>query len=425
MSKLAILGGPKVLPNGTGAKWPIFDKTDENALLKTFRTGKWWRGGTIKEMRESMCGQFERAYADWQGSADALTCCNGTIAIEMALRAAGVKAGDEVIVPALSFVVSASAVLPMGAVAVFADCDPDTYQPDAASIEAAITPRTAAIIIVHFGGYPADMDRITKIARKHNLPLIEDCAHAQGSQWRGKGVGTFGQFGTFSFQQSKAITSGEGGIVVCGNREDWLKLYRYHHLGRREDKGFYDFYEVSSNYRLTDLQGSILLSQLPKLKKQTPQKMAGAKHLGNLLKKIGGIEPLPEDKRITRRGYYFFLMRYNKEEWKGLHREDFLRAVNAEGMGGVGMGRAYGRPIYKYPLFQDLKVPAKYARSQYKKVCCPATERAMEGEVVSLSHQYLLAPKATLAKIAEAVAKVKDNVDALLAAKKAGRLKDE
>ena len=419
MSKLAILGGSKVLPNGVGVKWPIFDKSDEKALLHTFRTGKWWRGGSINEMRGSVCGRFEKEFSKWQGSKDALTCCNGTIAIELALRAAGVKAGDEVIVPALSFVVSASAVLPMGAVAVFADCHPDTYQPDPDAIEAAITPRTTAIIIVHFGGYPADLDRIVKIARKHKLVLIEDCAHAQGSQWRGKGVGAHGMYGTFSFQQSKAITAGEGGIVTCGSYQDWLKLYRFHHLGRREDKGFYDFYEVSSNYRLTDLQGTVLLSQLPKLKKQTPIKMAGCKYLGGLLREIGGLDPLPDDKRITRRGFYFMLFHYCSDCFKGLHREDFLRAMHAEG---VGMGHAYGRPIHKYPLFQDMKVPAKYTKSQYKKVSCPVAERVMEGELVSFGHTNLLADRKALAKVAEAVAKVKANASELLAAKKAGKL---
>jgi dTDP-4-amino-4,6-dideoxygalactose transaminase len=397
----------------------VFDKKDEKALLDTFRSGNWWRGGDIKGMRESKCGQFEAAYAKWQGSKEALTCCNGTIAIELALRAAGVKAGDEVIVPTLSFVVSASAVLPMGAIAVFADCDPDTFQPSADSIEAAITPRTAAIIIVHFGGYPADLDKITKIAAKHGIPLIEDCAHAQGSQWRGKGVGTYGQYGTFSFQQSKALTAGEGGIVTCNNYEDWLKLYRYHHLGRREDKGFYDFYDVSSNYRLTNLQGSLLLSQLDKTKKQTLQKMDGQKYLGGLLKQIGGLTPLPEDKRITRRGFYFMLFHFCPEEFGGLHREDFLKAIQAEG---VMMGHAYGKPIHKYPLFQDMKVPAKYTKSQYKKVSCPVSERVMEGELVSLGHTNLLASNAMLAKIAEAVEKVKENADELLAAKKAGKL---
>ena len=170
MAKLAINGGRAVLPKGTQVKWPQFDKEDEQALLKTFRSGVWWRGGDVKSQAKSECGKFERAFAAYQGSKHGLCVCNGTIAVECALRAAGVKAGDEVIVPSMSFVVSASAVLPLSAIPVFADCDPETYQMDPAALEAAITPRTAAIVVVHFGGYPADLDRIVKIARKHKLP---------------------------------------------------------------------------------------------------------------------------------------------------------------------------------------------------------------------------------------------------------------
>jgi dTDP-4-amino-4,6-dideoxygalactose transaminase len=415
MAKLALFGGSKVLPNGLGVKWPIFDKSDEAALLKTFRSGSWWRGGDIKSQAASVCGKFEREFAAWHDAPFGLCVPNGTIAVELALRAVGVKAGDEVIVPAFSFVVSASAPLVLGAVPVFADCDPLTYQPDADAIEALISPRTAAIVIVHFGGYPADLDRICKLAKKHNLPLIEDCAHSQGSQWRGKGVGSYGNCGTFSFQQSKAITSGEGGIVLCRDKETWSRAYRFHNLGRLEDSGFYDFYETASNYRLTDLQGAILLSQLAKYKKQIVRKQAAQKVLSKLMREIGGVEPLPDDKRITRRGNYFYTFRYNAEAFGGLSRETFIKAAAAEG---VGVNRCYGTPIYKYPLFQNMKWPAVYKNAQYKKTCCPETERIYANESCALGHTALLADKATIHKIAEAIAKVKANAPALVAMEK-------
>lgn len=411
MAKLAIKGGPKSMPQGSGVKWPQFDKKDEASLLKVFRSGNWWRGGSIEQQAASVCGKFERDFAAYQDAPYGLCCTNGTIAVELALRAAGVKAGDEVIVPDLSFVVSASAVLPLGAIPVFADADPATYQPDPKAIEALISPRTAAIVIVHFGGYPADLDRIVKIAKKHNLPLIEDCAHAQGSQWRGKGVGSYGMYGTFSFQQSKALTSGEGGIVLAEDKEAWLRAYRFHNLGRLETQGFYDFYEISSNYRLTDLQGSLLVTQFAKMKQQVKKKNANQKYLSDLLRKIGGVEPLPEDERITRRGNYYFLFKYNKDHFKGLHREEFLKAMQAEG---IGVGHSYGRPIHKYPLFQNMKIPARYKNSQYKKISCPVTERVMEGELCSLPHTWLLADRRTLKKLADTVVKVKENVDELL-----------
>ncbi|MFW6337043.1 MAG: DegT/DnrJ/EryC1/StrS family aminotransferase [Phycisphaeraceae bacterium] len=309
---------------------------------------------------------------------------------------------------------SASAALPLGAIPVFADCDPETYQPDPDAIEAAITPRTTAIVIVHFGGYPADLDRIVKIAKKHNLPLIEDSAHAQGSQWRGKGVGSYGDFGTFSFQQSKSLTSGEGGIIVCKDLEGWRKCYRFHNLGRLESQGFYQFYEMSSNLRITDLQGAILNSQMRRLKSQIRKRMGNTAALGKKLRKIGGLVPLPEDDRITRRGYYYYVLKYNAEEFGGLHREDFLEALRAEG---VAAGHGYGSAIHQYPLFQDMKVPRKYAKSQYKKVSCPNAERACADEVVSIHQANLLADRKTFLKVADAVEKIKDNLGELLDAK--------
>ncbi len=411
MAKLAIHGGAKTLPQGSGVKWPQFDKKDETALLKVFRSGNWWRGGTIELQAASVCGKFERDFAAYQDAPHGLVCCNGTIAVELALNAAGVKAGDEVIVPDLSFVVSASAALPLGAIPVFCDCDPATYQMDPKVLESLISPRTTAIVIVHFAGYPADLDRIVKIAQKHKLPLIEDCAHAQGTQWRGKGVGSYGMYGTFSFQQSKALTCGEGGIVLAADKEAWLRAYRFHNLGRLETQGFYDFYEKSSNYRLTDLQGALLNSQFAKMKQQIKKKNANQKYLSDLLRKIGGVEPLPEDERITRRGNYYFIFKYNADHFKGLHREKFLEALQAEG---VGAGHSYGRPIHKYPLFQNMKVPPRYKNSQYKKTSCPVTERVMADELCSLPHNWLLADRRTLKKMADAIVKIKDNVDSLL-----------
>lgn len=412
MSKLAICGGKKMFPKGLALPtWPQFDQRDEAALLKAFRSGQWWRGGTVEEQAASQCGRFERAFAKYHDAPYGLVVCNGTIAVELALRAAGVKAGDEVIVPALSFVVSASAALPLGAVPIFADADPLTCQMDPDAIEAAITPRTAAIVIVHFGGYPADLDRIKRIARKHKLPLIEDCAHAQGSQWRGKGVGSHGDFGTFSFQQSKSLTCGEGGIVLCRTLGNWRKLYRFHNLGRPESKGFYDFHEMSSNYRMTNLQGALLNSQFRRLPDQVRKRMAGAKHLSKLLRAIGGIEPLPDDPRITRRGYYYYICRYDARQFKGLGRDAFLDALRAEG---IVIGRGYGTAIHKYPLFQKLSFPAKYKGARYSKLSLPVSERLCKQEICTLHQISLLMDKSELAKVARAIEKVKANVDELL-----------
>ena len=411
MAELAIRGGAKVLPGGIDVRWPQFDDTDEAALLAVFRSGNWWRGGTIEAQHDSVCGRFEREFAAFHDAPYGLCVSNGTVAVELALRAAGVCAGDEVIVPALSFVVSASAVLPLGAVPVFADCDPDTYQPDPASIEAAITSRTRAVVIVHFGGYPADLDRITEICDRHNLPLIEDSAHSHGSQWRGRGVGSYGLYGTFSFQQFKSLPAGEGGIVLAASEQAWQDAYTYHNLGRLEHAGFYDFHRMASNLRLTDLQGALLNTQFAKLKQHIPRRMAAAARLRAGLAEVGGLRALPVDERITRRGYYYFLMHYDSSAFAGASRERFLEAMRAEGVGFIGRG--YGQAIHKNPLFQELDMGPGHPNARYREVRCPVAERVSAEEVVTLHHPALLATDAELDGIVAAVAKIRQNADEL------------
>ncbi|MEX0886689.1 MAG: DegT/DnrJ/EryC1/StrS family aminotransferase [Phycisphaeraceae bacterium] len=414
MPKLAIHGGSPAAGDVTMPRWPAFDDINEKALVEAFRSGTWWRGGTIESQAASKTGEFERAFAEFQGAEHALAVNSGTTAVEIALRAAGVKPGDEVIVPDLSFVVTGSACLPVGAYPVFVDVDPRTGQLDADAIEAAISPRTSAICLVHFGGYPADMDRIPDIARKHNLALIEDCAHAHGSQWRGRGVGTFGDFGTFSFQQFKSLTAGEGGMLVTNDIERWRAAYRFHNLGRLEHKGQYEFYEMSSNLRLTNLQGALLLSQMPRFKQQVERRNVAVKRLDEKLGAIPGIEPQPADARITRRGFYYYIYRYNAEAFKGLPRERFLEAIRAEGVKVAGKG--YGSALHTYPLFRNMDVPSEYTNCQYRTQSCPVAERLAKQEVCTFAHQLLLLDDASLDRIAEAIAKVQANVDELLEA---------
>lgn len=406
MAKLALCGGTPALSAPMTAPWPLFGAPDEEALLRVFRSGQWWRGGSLQAQADSECGRFESAFAAYHDAPHGLACTNGTVALEVALHAAGVQPGDEVIVPALSFVVSASAVLPVGGVPVFADCDPRTLQPDPDAIEAAITPRTRAIVIVHFGGYPADLDRIVPMAQRHGVALVEDCAHAQGSQWRGRGVGSYGDYGTFSFQQSKALTCGEGGLVLCHSQDHWHRAYRYHNLGRFEEKGFYDFYVESSNCRLTDLQGALLNTQFERLKEHVPRKMEAAAFLGQHLRRMGGLEPLPQDARVTRRGFYWFLMQYRAEAFGGVSRDAFRQAMAAEG---VPLWQGYGRAIHEYPLFREWQSRDGSGTHPYATTSCPVSERAAGQTMCTLAHQLLLCEHSALEGVVEAVAKVQQH----------------
>jgi len=384
-------------------KFPIFGSAEEKLVLRVLKSGKWWRGGTLKEMQDSITGQFEREYAKFNKVKYCLAVSNGTTALEVALKAAGIGLGDEVLVPSISFVVTATAPLLVNATPIFVDIDPETYQMDPDDIERKITKKTKAICLVHYGGYPADMDRIMEIARKHKLKVIEDCAHAHGSEWRGRKVGSIGNAGTFSFQMSKSITSGEGGAVITNSKEMFYMCYSYHHIGRLEHKGFYDFYLPAWNYRITEFQGAILLCQLRRYKNQLEIKHLNGEYLANKLLNIRGIKPLKRDPRITKRGYYFFIMRYDSKYFNNLPREKFIEALRKEG---IPCGHAYGKPIYKYPLFQERNFDKKICPQDYKKVKCPNAEYACENEQVSLSHTLLLGSKKDIDSIVDAIVRI-------------------
>ncbi|MFQ6098538.1 MAG: DegT/DnrJ/EryC1/StrS family aminotransferase, partial [Armatimonadota bacterium] len=216
MPKLAINGGPKTIDRPLGKPWPVFDEREEKAILEVLHSGKWWRGA-YSEAQESKVGQFENAFARYQHAKHGIAVTNGTQALECALKACDIRPGDEVIVPAATFIASATAIILTNAVPVIVDIKASDYQIDPDAVEAAITERTVGIMPVHYGGYPADMDRINEIADKHGLWVVEDCAHAHGSEWKGTRVGAIGDMGGFSLQMGKTLTCGEGGIVLTND----------------------------------------------------------------------------------------------------------------------------------------------------------------------------------------------------------------
>src|ERR1700746_1680950 len=196
MSALALLGGKKA-KSKPFPLWPHYDEAEEQALKEVLESRVWWRTPGTKTL------EFEGAFAKFHGARHGIAVTNGTAALEVTMAALGITAGDEVIVPDFTFVATASAVLFANALPVMVDVDPDTYCIDPELAEAAITPRTKAIIAVHMGGHPADLDKLKEITGRHKIALVEDSSHAHASEWRGKRIGTFGVAGTFSFQSSK------------------------------------------------------------------------------------------------------------------------------------------------------------------------------------------------------------------------------
>ena len=411
MAKLALKGGSREAERlrELVPRWPIYDEEDERAVVEVIRSRRWCRLylGSKAEM-------FEKMFAEYHQAKYGIAVANGTVALELALKTVGVGIGDEVIVPAVTFIATASAVSEVGAIPVFADIDPETAAISAKSIEENITEKTKAVIGVHYAGYPINFDEILPVVKKHGLFLIEDCAHAHGSEWRGRKVGAIGHMGGFSLQESKTLTAGEGGIVLTNDDELAEKTRLIHNIGRVLGKPGYMHYILSSNYRLSELQAGLLISQMRRLREQVELKHETGEYLASKLKKIGGVEPLKRDDRVTKRGYYFFVIRYNSEEFYGLPKDKFVAALNAEG---VPASVGYGMPLYKQPAFkkENLKgiFPEDWKIPNYEGLNFPGAEEYCMREV-TLPHQILLGGREAADLIVAAIEKIKKNVNELL-----------
>ena len=399
-AKLALQGGAPAC-SVVWPSWPQFDGSERRRLLEVFDSGQWWFGEQVRE--------FEGQFAAFQGARFAVTCTNGTTALEMALRGLGVVEGDEVIVPPYTFIATASAVVTVGAIPVFADIQPHTLCLDPDDVERKISPRTKALIPVHVAGYVADMDRLNALAQRHGLQVLEDAAHAWGSQWNGRGAGVLGQAGTFSFQVSKNITAGEGGVMVT-DREDLADLCRsYTHCGRRKGAAWYDHDYLGSNLRLTEFQAAILLGQLERLGEQVRTREASARLLDHALAKLPGIRLLAPEPRITRRSYHMFIFRV-EPSLLGTSRDRFVEALNAEG---VPASKGWYRPLYRNGVFQNatqgpahgICAPLAARGADYSSVDCPVCEQVCQ-DAVWIPQNVLLAKESDLAQLTQAVEKV-------------------
>jgi dTDP-4-amino-4,6-dideoxygalactose transaminase len=262
-------------------------------------------------------------------------------------------------------------------------------------------------VVVHNGGYPADMDRVLAVARERGLRIVEDCAHAHGSQWRGEGVGHLGDFGTFSFQMGKTLTAGEGGCVVTDDPKLAELAYTYHHIGRIPGRPFYEFHRLASNLRMTEWQGAILRAQLQRLPEQTRIREQNATYLAAGMREVAGLEPIRRDERVTRWGFYYWNFHYREEALGGVPRDVFIKAAQAEGIP-VGPG-AHGGCIYKNPVFQtgDGGMPA------YTNVVCPVAEQVSSRQVLAIGHRTFLGTTADMDLLLEAFRKLAANVDEL------------
>jgi dTDP-4-amino-4,6-dideoxygalactose transaminase len=403
MSKLAIDGGEKVRTKPFPT-WPVWDERELNALEEVLKSGRWGIGN-------SQVSEFEEKFAAYIGVKYGICVTNGTSSLEIALMAAGVSRGDEVIVPPYTFMATASAVLMMNAIPVFADIDPDTYSIDPDAMEEAITDRTKAVIPVHIGGCPADMDRIMEIARKHDLIVIEDAAQAHAAEWRGQRVGSIGDMGSFSFQSSKNLCAGEGGIITTSDQKLGDRCWSFHNCGRIKTGAWYEHHVLGSNFRMTGWQAAVLLAQMERLDEQTEIRNRNGVYLSEKLSEIEGIKPNKRDERVTKHAYHVYIFRYDAGKFGGQPRSRFLEALSAEG---IPCSPGYN-PLYKHELFKASiqKNPLLYgydkADADYSKLYCPVTEKACDEEGVWFFQSMLLGDQEDMDDVVKAIKKIKES----------------
>jgi len=417
MTDLALCDGPKSVTMELPS-WPISDSTDEERMLELVRSGKWsWLG----EHELAFCEEYRK----FIGSEYCLCLANGTVTLQCALQAVGVEPGHEVIVPGLTWVATAQAAMDVGADVVLVDIDPRTLCIDPQAIRDAITPRTKAIIPVHLYGCMCDMDAIMEIAREHDLKIVEDVAHQHGSRWKDVGAGAIGDAGSYSFQQSKVLTCGEGGAITCNDPDVYATAFALKQVGWAPKDPANDPYckdgmqlgqRYGHNYRITEMQACLLRGGLSRLPEQTAKREQQAQYLAKCLKEIGGpLTVVEADPRVTRQAYYALTLYLDVDSLDGLPRWQYQTALNAEG---VRAGTTYD-PVYSNGLLNlydktspiPFRDPAKV--QNYAELRLPNTERAVRETAIVMSHQLLLAETDQLDQVVSGIAKVNANLDSV------------
>ena len=395
MEKLALFGGTPVrtkpFPN-----WPNVTDELKKQLINTMETDLLGVGSNIIK-------QFEEKYAEFHDAKYALSTSSGTTALWVCLKAAGVKAGDEVIIPPYTFIATGSAILMANAIPVFVDVDPETFNLDPAKLEAAITDKTKVIMPVHIAGNPADMDTILQIANKHNIKVIEDAAQAHGAEWDGKKVGALGLGGIFSFQTSKNLSAGEGGAIVSNDKDFMDACFSYANCGRVRRGEWYEHQYLGGNFRLNSMAASLLLAQLDTIESYMVLRDKNRKILDEAISKINGLTITKMYPKTSRSANHLYLLRYDKDKFNGVLREKFFKAMQAEGI----YTYAGYTPLYRERLFRvDSKEYPWLDGINYKDMNFPVTEKLCTEEAVWLKQNYLLGNKEDINDIIIAFNKV-------------------
>jgi len=401
MNELALNGGTPVRSNPYPS-WPSGDDREIDAVADVIRSGDW--GGYPEPGRYG--GRFETSFAEYQGAKHGILMSNGTITMEVALKALGIGWGDEVIIPALTFAATAYAPIAAGALPVIVDVTPDTWCIDPDLVEAAITPKTKAIVPVHLGHHMADMDRIMAIATNHGLAVVEDCAHAHGQQWQGTGAGCIGDFGSFSHQSSKILTSGEGGSLLTSDDDLAQRAHSLIDCGRAKDADEKQ-YTFGANYRLGELHAALLVVAMERFPAQQAQRAESGKLFEELVAQVSGVRTMPVDPRVTRWSFYNYILAIDPEAFAGRTNEIVCAALEAEGIPAEVQYPSMNRYELFQPSLSRLPVCVEFAdRLDPQQMSFPVAEAAGQRESVYFMENVFRDGTKGIEDAVEAVAKV-------------------
>jgi len=401
----ALLGGPRVF-TGRTPNWPIYDDTEEQAMIDILNSSKWGR------LDGSATAKFEEEYAKMTGTKHCLATSGGTTALYTMLGALEIGPGDEVIIPAYTFVATYNVVVLNYALPILVDTDIESFQIDPRQMERAITKETKVLMPVHMGGVPADIDRIMAIAQKHKLPLIEDACQAPGSEWKGKKVGSYGIGGAFSFQSSKNLTCAEGGAITTNDSDFYRACFSFHHQGQTSAPAGLATGDGTrgTNVRMTEWQSRLLLAQMTRFEEQTKKRSENAAYLSKMLSEIPGISPAKLYNGVTGVSYHFYMFRYNQARFSGISRERFMEALRAEG---VSVSIGYGH-LHRDPFVTALAKNRHYLKIYGEKTMqqwlernkCPQNEKLTSEQALWLNQRALLGSRQEMEQIAEAMRKI-------------------
>lgn len=405
--KLAIQGGEKVRM-ADWPDWPVWDKSAESEVNKMLRSGRWWRGGGEHVV------EFERKYAELMGAKRCLATASGTTALLVALHVMGVDAGDEVLVSPYTFIATYNVIFMNKALPVFVDTDPETFLINPDKIKERITNRTTAILPVHIYGLPVDMDRVNAIARKHDLKVIEDACQAWLGEYKGKKLGTLGDLGCFSFQNSKNLPTGEGGAITGNNEEIMDRCHSFHNCGRPFGSvpATSNYPMRGSNRRMQQIQAIMLLSQMKRIEKDAEVRLANARYLDEKLGQIPGIVPYKLVEGDSRSAYHMYPFRFLSDKFDGVLREKFIAALRAEG---VPCSSGYGQQN-KDGLIEEALNSRGYKRlfsekrlKQWREENHLPGNDQLSREAVTFYQSLLLGTQSDMDDIVNAIQKIYEN----------------